>query len=72
VPAPYPPEFRRDVVAVTSQGDDQSRRLRMADREDGPAGSSGSAVSVRAAAPTVGGHLEDENPELWKCAKQLE
>jgi transposase len=79
VPKPFPKEFRRDVIAVARQGDQSvaavarsfgvsesclQRWLKIADREDGLAGTASSAES--------GGDLEAENRELRKRAKQLE
>jgi transposase len=79
VPTPYPQEFRRDVVAVTRQGDQSiakvarsfgisesclSRWLRIADRED-----AGGLPSTRSG-PAA--DLEAENRELRKRTKQLE
>jgi transposase-like protein len=87
VPTPYPPEFRRDVIAVARQGDQSisqvaksfgvsqsclSRWLRAADREDGLAGPTGTAAAARPPAPGAGSDLEAENRELRKRAKQLE
>jgi transposase len=81
VPTPYPQEFRRDVVAVTRQGDQSiakvarsfgisesclSRWLRIADRED-----AGGVPSTRSG-PAAAADLEAENRELRKRTKQLE
>jgi len=79
MPKPFPMEFRADVIAVARQGDQSitqvarsfgvsesclARWLRIADRDEGRAGSS----------PAGGAHgdLEAENRELRKRAKQLE
>jgi transposase len=87
VPIPYPPEFRRDVIAVARQGDQSisqvaksfgisqsclSRWLRVADREDGLAGASGAPATARPASAAADGDLEAENRELRKRTKQLE
>jgi transposase len=87
VPTPYPPEFRRDVLAVARQGDRSmsqvaksfgisqsclSRWLRMADREDGLAGATGRVAGAAPASADAGGDLEAENRELRKRTKQLE
>lgn len=87
MPTPYPPEFRRDVIAVARQGDQSmsqvaksfgisqsclSRWLRVADREDGLAGASGAPATARPAAVPADGDLEAENRELRKRTKQLE
>jgi transposase len=83
VPKPFPPEFRRDVIAVARQGDQSiaqvaksfgvsesclSRWLRIADREDGLTGRS----SPPADSSRGGGDLAAENRELRRRAKQLE
>jgi transposase-like protein len=77
MPTPYPPEFRRDVIAVARQGDQSreqvarsfgisasclARWLRIADREGTLANASD--ASDRA--------LQVENRELRKRTKQLE
>jgi transposase-like protein len=82
MPTPYPPEFRRDVIAVARQGEQSkeqvarsfgisasclARWLRIADREDRLTGSSTGGSS-----PSAGGDLEIENRELRKRTKQLE
>ena len=87
MPTPYPPEFRRDVVAVARQGDQSishvaksfgisqsclSRWLRVADREDGLGGPASASAAVRPAATGAGSDLEAENRALRKRAKQLE
>jgi len=87
VPTPYPPEFRRDVIAVARQGDQSmsqvaksfgisqsclSRWSRMADREDGLAGAGGPPASAGATTAGGAGDLEAENRELRKRTKQLE
>ena len=79
MPKPFPKEFRRDVIAVARQGDQSvaavarsfgvsesclQRWLKIADREDGVAGTASSAEA--------GGDLEAENRALRKRAKQLE
>ena len=79
MPSAYPKEFRRDVIAVSRQGDETmaqvarsfgisesclARWLRIADRDDGLAG--------KPAPPGPAGDLEIENRELRKRAKQLE
>jgi transposase len=78
MPTPYPPEFRRDVIAVARQGDQSreqvarsfgisasclARWLRIADRQDSLANASGGSDD-RA--------LQVENRELRKRTKQLE
>ena len=85
MPVPYPPEFRRDVIAVARQGDRSraqvarsfgisesclNRWLMIADREDGIAGKG----EVPAPTGTIGGagDLEAENRELRRRTKQLE
>lgn len=80
MPKPFPPEFRRDVIAVARQGDQSiaqvarsfgvsesclSRWLRIADREDG-------IDSVDGPAPSPSGDLEAENRELRQRTKRLE
>jgi transposase-like protein len=75
MPTPYPPEFRRDVIAVARQGDQSreqvarsfgisasclARWLRIADREDTLANASDDRA------------LQVENRELRKRTKQLE
>lgn len=87
MPTPYPPEFRRDVIAVARQGDQSmsqvaktfgisqsclSRWLRMADREDGLAGAASRAGGAAPVAADAGADLEAENRELRKRTKQLE
>jgi transposase len=82
VPKPFPPEFRRDVIAVARQGDQSiaqvarsfgvsesclSRWLRIADREDGI-----STDTVDGPAPNPPGGLEAENRELRQRTKRLE
>ncbi len=82
MPTPYPKEFRRDVIAVARQGDQSvaqvarsfgisesclARWLKIADREDGLAGSAPSAGSAGG-----GGDLEAENRELRKKTQRLE
>ncbi len=82
MPKPFPMEFRRDVIAVARQGDKSiaqvarsfgisesclNRWLKIADREDGLAGSTSSAPAA-----SGGGDLEAENRELRKRTKQLE
>ncbi len=77
MPTPYPPEFRRDVIAVARQGDQSreqvarnfgisasclARWLRIADREDQAASST----------PSRDDTLQAENRELRKRAKRLE
>ena len=79
MPKPFPKEFRRDVIAVARQGDQSvaavarsfgvsesclQRWLKIADREDGVAGTASSGEA--------GGDLEAENRALRKRAKQLE
>ncbi len=82
MPKPFPKEFRRDVIAVARQGEQSiaqvarsfgvsesclARWLRIADREDGLAG------SASATGTSSGGtDLEAENRELRKRTKQLE
>jgi transposase len=81
VPTPYPQEFRRDVVAVTRQGDQSiakvarsfgisesclSRWLRISDREDA------GGVPPTRYGPAAAADLEAENRELRKRTKQLE
>jgi transposase len=76
MPTPYPPEFRRDVIAVARQGDQSreqvarsfgisasclARWLRIADRED-----------QAAAGASAHDGLVVENRELRKRTKQLE
>ena len=81
MPKPFPKEFRRDVIAVARQGEQSiaqvarsfgisesclNRWLKIADREDGLAGSTSSTPAAG------GGDLEAENRELRKRTKQLE
>jgi transposase len=76
MPTPYPPEFRRDVIAVARKGEQSreqiarsfgisasclARWLRIADREDQAATGS-----------SPGGDLTIENRELRKRTRQLE
>ncbi len=83
MPKPFPPEFRRDVIAVARRGDQSiaqvahsfgvsesclARWLKIADREDRRTGSS----SPTGAATAGGGDLEAENRELRKKAQRLE
>jgi transposase-like protein len=83
MPTPYPPEFRRDVIAVARQGGQSieqvarsfgisasclGRWLRIADRDDALAG----RRSADGAAPAASGDLEAENRELRRRTKQLE
>src|SRR5215204_5781987 len=83
MPTPYPPEFRRDVIAVARQGDQSreqiarsfgisasclARWLRIADQQDALAAGRRSSDP----APPVEGGLEAENRELRKRTKQLE
>ena len=78
MPTPYPPEFRRDVIAVARKGEQSreqiarsfgisasclARWLRIADQQDAR-GSAG--------VPAPGGDLEAENRELRRRTKQLE
>ena len=78
MPTPYPPEFRRDVIAVARQGDQSreqvarsfgisasclARWLRIADRE-------GTLANASDASGDRG--LQVENRELPKRTKQLE
>ena len=82
MPKPFPKEFRADVIAVARQGDQSmaqvarsfgisesclARWLKIADREDRPAGSTSTTRTS-----SVSGDLESENRELRKRAKQLE
>jgi transposase len=82
VPKPFPPEFRRDVIAVARQGDQSiaqvarsfgvsesclSRWLRIADREDGFG-----TDAVDRPPPNPAGDLEVENRELRQRTKRLE
>ena len=82
MPKPFPKEFRADVIAVARKGDQSlaqvarsfgvsdsclARWLRIADREDGLAGSS--SPSTTTAPP---GDLEQEIRELRKKAQRLE
>ncbi len=79
MPKPFPKEFRADVIAVARQGDQSiaqvarsfgvsesclARWLKIADHDEGRAGSSPARVAD--------GALEAENRELRKRAKQLE
>ncbi len=78
MPTPYPPEFRRDVIAVARRGEQSvpqvaksfgisesclHRRLRIAEREE--AGETGAAAKAVT-------DLEAENRELRKKAARLE
>lgn len=82
MPAPFPKEFRRDVVAVARQGDQSiakvaasfgvsesclHRWVKAADREDGVP-----AVGSASGPPTGSGVLEAENRQLRKKAQRLE
>lgn len=82
MPKPFPPEFRRDVVAVARQGDQSiaqvarsfgvsesclSRWLRIADREDGIGTDTADGLP-----PNPRGDLEAENRELRRRTKRLE
>lgn len=82
MPKPFPPEFRRDVIAVARQGDQSiaqvarsfgvsesclSRWLRIADREDGIG-----TDTVEGPPPNPPGDLEAENRELRLRTKRLE
>jgi transposase len=85
---PYPPEFRRDVIAVARQGDRSraqvarsfgisesclNRWMKLADRQDGVARDGGGDASPGAPARAAGGGgLEAENRELRRRTKQLE
>jgi transposase len=86
VPVPYPPEFRRDVIAVARQGDRSraqvarsfgisesclNRWLKIADRQDG-SGQGGDTSPGAPARAGGGGDLEAENRELRRRTKQLE
>ena len=79
---PYPPEFRRDVIAVARQGEQSreqvarsfgisasclARWLRIADQQDALARRPSSSPAASAE-----GDLEAENRELRRRAKQLE
>ena len=81
MPKAFPPEFRRDVIAVVRQGDrtiaDISRSfgvsesciarwIKIADRQDGLAPPAGYGASKPAT------DLEAENRELRKKAQRLE
>jgi transposase-like protein len=82
VPKPFPPEFRRDVIAVARQGDQSiaqvarsfgvsesclSRWLRIADREDGIG-----THTVDRPSQYPPGDLQAENRELRQRTKRLE
>ena len=82
MPKPFPPEFRRDVIAVARQGDQSiaqvarsfgvsesclSRWLRIADREDGIG-----TDTADGPPPNPRGDLEAENRELRRRTKRLE
>ena len=82
MPKPFPPEFRRDVIAVARKGEASisqvahdfgisesclQRWLKIADREDGL-----TAGTPSTTASSAGVDLEAENRELRKRAKQLE
>ncbi len=82
MPKPFPKEFRADVIAVARQGDRTiaevahsfgisesclNRWLKIANREDGSAGTSSSSAK-----PATDTDLEAENRELRKRTKQLE
>ena len=82
MPTPYPPEFRRDVIAVARKGEQSreqiarsfgisasclARWLRIADQQDALA----SRPSGSPTAP-ADGDLEAENRELRRRTKQLE
>jgi len=85
---PYPPEFRRDVIAVARQGDRSraqvarsfgisesclNRWLKIADCQDGVVQDGGGDASPGAPARAAGsGDLEAENRELRRRTKQLE
>lgn len=86
MPVPYPPEFRRDVIAVARQGDRSraqvarsfgisesclNRWLKIADRQDGVV-QGGDVLPGAAARAAGGGDLEAENRELRRRTKQLE
>ncbi len=86
MPVPYPPEFRRDVIAVARQGDRSraqvarsfgvsesclNRWMKIADRQDGVVGVGGASPAAPAGA-AGGGDLEAENRELRRRTKQLE
>jgi transposase len=83
MPTPYPPEFRRDVIAVARKGEQSreqiarsfgisasclARWLRIADQHDALAG----RRNTNQADPAVQGDLEAENRELRRRTKQLE
>ena len=88
MPVPYPPEFRRDVIAVARQGDRSraqvarsfgisesclNRWLKIADCQDGVVQDGGGDASPGAPARAAGsGDLEAENRELRRRTKQLE
>ena len=86
MPVPYPPEFRRDVIAVARQGDRSraqvarsfgvsesclNRWMKIADRQDGVVGVGGASPAAPAGAAD-GGDLEAENRELRRRTKHLE
>lgn len=86
MPVPYPPEFRRDVIAVAREGDRSraqvarsfgisesclNRWMKIADRQDGVVQDDGDA-SLGATARAAGGDLAAENRELRRRTKQLE
>jgi transposase-like protein len=82
MPTPYPPEFRRDVIAVARKGEQSreqiarsfgisasclARWLRIADQQDTLARRPSSSPAASAE-----GDLEAENRELRRRTKQLE
>lgn len=88
MPVPYPPEFRRDVIAVARQGDRSraqvarsfgisesclNRWMKIADRQDGVVPDGGGEASTEASARAgAGGDLAAANRELRRRTKQLE
>jgi transposase len=87
VPVPYPPEFRRDVIAVARQGDRSraqvarsfgisesclNRWLKIADRQDGVVQDGGDASAGAPSRAAGSGDLQTENRELRRRTKQLE
>ena len=87
MPTPYPPEFRRDVIAVARKGEQSreqiarsfgisasclARWLRIADQQDARDGVLAGRRATNQADPAVQGDLEAENRELRKRTKQLE